>query len=81
MSGPTVEATDALQRLQAISNIDTSVFVDGDKAIVKERWSKVFVSQYVSNNLYDAIARKRGADFLPTDQVSKLIFVWKLIEL
>ena len=78
MCGPTVlapgQTTQTLQTLVPVTNINQAVFIDGDKAIVRERWSKVFVSEFVSENLFYAIAKKRGASSSGNNQVSKGIY-------
>lgn len=64
MCNETTPPTDALQAIVANNNMDTSVFVDGDRATARTYWNEVFVHEYqntVTESLYNAIASKSGA--------------------
>lgn len=64
MCKETTPPVDALQAICANNNMDTSVFVDGDRATARTYWNNVFVHEYqnaVTESLYNAIASKSGA--------------------
>ena len=49
-----------LMKMPSLSNNDPQL-VEEDKTILQGRWSKVFVKKLVSENIYDAIAKKTVA--------------------
>ena len=58
------------QTLVPVNNIDQSKFVQTDLATISKHWNKVFFSNTVSEDIYDAIAAKSGTSDPRTDQVS-----------
>ena len=78
MCKETTPPTDAVQKLISLNSIDQSIFIEGDKQIVKANWNKVFKHQYegaVTDSIFDAIASKSGVKSAECKSVSLQIYL------
>ena len=78
MCRETAPPTDAVQKLISLNSIDPSLFVEGDKQIVKANWNKVFKHEYegaITDTIFDAIASKSGVASPECKSVSLRIYL------